>query len=471
MKRVITLLFIAAVLTSAAFGQKKKKKDHPKPNVEIPAALDRSNPPAQSDPESVANLKWFEVFKDEQLQGLVKEALIYNYDLRQAIARVDASRAALGITRADQFPTIGASASYEINGVSRQSNLPVVDESHTQRISSFFLHLLTFELDIWGRARKATEAARADLLASEEARQSVITTIVSDVATSYYNLRELDYELEIANTTLASREESLRIVKLRYDRGVSNQLELRQSEELVYNATELIPKLQSAIEVQENYLSVLTGKNPHTIERGRQLTDQEVPPSVPPGLSSDLLLRRPDIRSAEQDLVAANARIEIARKAYYPRITITAFLGYQSAQLSDLISPTKTFWGLVPELTQPIFTFGKIKSNIKFTQAQRDYLLTNYEKTIQNAFRETADALVAYRKVKEIRVQRELLVATLQDRSRLAYMRYNYGVANLLEALDADRELFNAELSLAQTQRDELLTVVFLYKALGGGWQ
>src|SRR4051794_37476804 len=280
MKRVITLLFIAALLTTAAFGQKKKKADQ-KPKVDIPAALDRSNPPAQNDPESLANLKWFEVFKDEHLQGLVKEALIYNYDLRQAIARVDASRAALGITRADQFPTIGASASYEINGVSRQSNIPNVDESHTQRISSFFLHLLTFELDIWGRARKATEAARADLLASEEARQSVITTIVSDVATSYYNLRELDYELEIANNTLASRQESLRIVRLRYERGVSNQLELRQSEELVYNATELIPKLQSAIEVQENYISVLTGKNPHTIERGRQLVDQELPPSVP----------------------------------------------------------------------------------------------------------------------------------------------------------------------------------------------
>ena len=428
--------------------------------------------PQQADPQTVANLKWFEVFQDEKLQELVRDALTYNYDIRQAVSRVDAARAALGITRADQFPTIGAGAAYQVEGYTKDSLAVNPNEGKKVRsFGSFLLNLLTFELDIWGRTKKATEAARADLYASEEARLAVIMTIVSDVAASYYNLRGLDYELEISKNTLASRQESLRIVKLRYDRGVSNQMELRQSEELVYNATEVIPSIENDIEIQENYISVLTGKNPQSIDRGRILTEQQVPPSVPAGLSSDLLERRPDIRSAEQNLIAANARIDVAKKAYFPRITLTAFLGFESGQLSSLFSFSRGVWGFVPQVTQPIFTAGRIKSNIKYTQAQREFLLTNYEKTIQTAFREVSDALVAYRKVREVRVQRELLVTTLQDRSRLAYLRYNYGVANLLDALDADRELFNAELSLAQARRDELLTVVQVYKALGGGWQ
>lgn len=478
MKRFIDLLFLISISAAACFAQTTsstptpKKKGFQKPVVQIPQALDRSAPPAQSDPQTLANLKWFEVFKDQSLQDLVKDALVYNYDLREAVARVDAARAQLGITRADQFPTIGASASYAITGTSRDGQFPIAaNQDRTRSFGSFLLNLLSFEVDIWGRARKATEAARADLFASEESRLAVITTLVSDVATSYYNLLELDYELRIANNTLQSRQDSLKIVKSRYDRGVSNQLELRQSEELVYNATELIPKIQQDIEIQENYLSVLTGKNPQAISRGLTLTDQEMPLSVPPGLPSDLLERRPDIRSAEQELIAANARIDVAKKAYFPRITLTGFFGFQSGELSNLFNISRTAWSFVPEVTQPIFTGGRIKSNIRYTQAQRDFLIANYEKTIQNSFREVADALVAYRKVREVREQRELLVKTLQDRSRLAYLRYNYGVANLLEALDADRELFSAELNLAQARRDELLTVVQIYKALGGGWQ
>jgi multidrug efflux system outer membrane protein len=192
---------------------------------------------------------------------------------------------------------------------------------------------------------------------------------------------------------------------------------------------------------------------------------------VPAGLPSDLIERRPDIRSAEQELVAASARIEVAKKAYFPRITLTGFLGFESSQLTNLFSPSRSVWGFLPQVTQPIFTGGRLKADVRFTQAQRDILLVNYERTIQNAFREVSDSLVAHRKVKEVRSQRELLVATLRDRSRLAYMRYKGGVSNLLEALDADRELFDAERSLARARRDELLTVVQLYKALGGGWQ
>jgi multidrug efflux system outer membrane protein len=298
-----------------------------------------------------------------------------------------------------------------------------------------------------------------------------VTTLVSDVATSYFNLRELDFELEVSKRTLASRQESLRIIKLRQERGVSNMLEVRQAEELVYDASEVIPAVEQAIQQQENFLSFLAGKNPQEIARGQSLTEQEMPPSVPAGLTSDLIERRPDIRAAEQGLISANAQIGVAKAAYFPRITLTGFLGYESAQLSKLFNNSRSVWAFVPEVTQPIFTAGRIKSGVRFTQAQREVFLVNYERTIQNAFREVSDSLIAYRKVKEVRTQRALLVETLQDRVRLAYMRYNGGVSNLLEALDADRNLFDAELSLARSRRDELLTVVQLYKALGGGWQ
>jgi multidrug efflux system outer membrane protein len=248
-------------------------------------------------------------------------------------------------------------------------------------------------------------------------------------------------------------------------------LDVRQAEELVYDATEVIPFLEQSIQQTENFLSFLTGRNPSTIARGNSLTDQQMPPSVPAGLPSDLIERRPDIRAAENSLIAANARIGVAKAAFFPRITLTAFLGFESAQLSNLFSGSRSVFGLLPQVTQPIFTGGRLKSNVRFTQAQRDFLLIDYQKIIQGAFREVSDSLIAYQKVREVRTQRTLLVETLRDRSRLSYLRYTGGVATLLDALDADRELFDAERSLALARRDELLTVVQLYKALGGGWQ
>jgi len=333
------------------------------------------------------------------------------------------------------------------------------------------LSLLTFEVDIWGRLRSATASAKAQMLASEETRKAVITTLVSDVATAYFNLRELDLELDIEKRTLGAREESLRIIRSRQQRGVSNLLELRQSEQLVYQAAAVIPDTERAIEQQENFIRFLLGSNPEGIPRGRGLTEQVMPPSVPSGLPSELMERRPDIRAAEQNLISANALIGVAKAAYYPRITLTGFLGFQSAQLSSLFNGSRGIWGFTPQLTQPIFTAGEIKSTVKFSEAQKEAFLVSYERSIQNAFREVSNSLIAYRKVREVRTQSELLVKTLTDRSRLAYMRYNYGVSNLLEALDADKDLFEGELSLAQIRRDELLTVVQLYKALGGGWQ
>jgi outer membrane protein, multidrug efflux system len=278
-------------------------------------------------------------------------------------------------------------------------------------------------------------------------------------------------ELEIAKRTLATRQESLRLIQVRQQGGVATQLDVRQAEQLVYGAAQTIPDIERLIERRENQISLLLANNPGAIVRGRRLTEQEQPPEVPAGLPSSLLERRPDIHAAEQNLIASNAIIGVAKAAYFPNISLTGFMGFQSNQLASLFTGPTRVWQFVPQVTQPIFTAGRIKSNVRLAQAQQQIALVQYERAIRNSFREVSDALIEYRKVKEIRTQQELLVTTLQDRSRLAYLRYRGGVDTLLNALDADRDLFNAELSLAQTRRNELLALVQLYKALGGGWQ
>jgi multidrug efflux system outer membrane protein len=298
-----------------------------------------------------------------------------------------------------------------------------------------------------------------------------MTTLVSQVASAYLSLRALDYQLDISRRTLATRQESLDLIRNRQAGGVATLLDLRQAEQLVYSAAATIPILQEQIEQTEDQISLLLGMNPGDIARGRSLTDQEMPPEVPPGLPSSLLQRRPDIRAAEQNLIAANAEIGVAKAAYFPEITLTGFLGGQGNQLSSLFSGPSAFWAFTPQLTQPIFTAGRLKSQVRQTQAFRDSALIQYEKSIQTAFTEVSDALIAHQRTREGRVQQELLVAALQDRTRLAYVRYLGGVDTLLNALDSDRDLFQAELSLSQNRLNEQESVVQLYKALGGGWQ
>lgn len=468
MKRLLTALVILCVVQTGVVAQSKPQQQPP---VQTPAAF-RADPAPQPSAQSLADLKWFNLFQDQKLQDLIREALTNNYDLRQAIANIDAARATLGITRSEQFPQIYGSGDVVNQRVSRSSQFDLPAPAKRDRsFGNILLNLLNFEIDIWGRLRKQTAAARADLLATEEAQRFVITTVISDVATAYFSLREFDFELDISQRTLVSRLESLRLIQLRQQRGVATMLEVRQAEELVYDAKEVIPALEQSIQQTENFLSYLTGRNPSAIERGLSLTEHQLPPTVPAGLPSDLLERRPDIRSAENTLAAANLRIDVAKKEWFPRISLTAFLGYESGQLTNLFNGSRSVWSLAGSVSQPIFTGGRIKSNIHFTQAQRDFFLIDYQKTIQAAFRDVSDSLIAYQKIREVRTQRALLVETLRDRSRLSYLRYTGGVATLLDALDADRELFEAERSLAQARRDELLSVVQLYRALGGGWQ
>jgi multidrug efflux system outer membrane protein len=463
---------MAAVVVSV-LGGCMVGPDYQRPVLPSPAVFRGTpDPAAPPDPTSLGDLQWFEVFQDEQLQALIRTALIANYDLRDAVARVNEARANLGITRSEQFPTIAASADITTVRASRNGFTPIpAGASRERTVGSVLLNLLSFEVDVWGRLRRATEAARAEVLAAEDTRQAVLTTLVSDVATAYFVLLELDRELEIAQRTLALRQQSLRLIEVRQQGGVANLLEVRQAEQLVYSAAQVIPDIERLIEQTENQLRVLLGQPPDDMPRGQPLTAQVQPPAVPPGLPSALLERRPDIRAAEQTLIAANANIGVARAAYFPTISLTGLLGYESNQLSSLFKGASSTWQFVPQVSQPIFTAGRITSQVRLAEAQQQRALIAYEKTIQTAFREVADALVQYRRVKEIRTQQTLLVTTLQDRSQLAYMRYRGGVDTLLNALDADRDLFNAELSLTQTGRNELLALVQLYKALGGGWQ
>jgi multidrug efflux system outer membrane protein len=448
--------------------------NYQRPAVKTPATFRTATSEPAAEAASLADLKWWQVFKDEKLHELIQTSLVENYDLRDAVTRVEAARANLGITHSEQFPYAGASADVNTLRLSRNGQLPLPETFvpfQNRTFGEATLNLLSFEVDIWGRLRRATEAARANLLAAEENRKAVVTTLVSDVATGYLSLRELDYELEISKETLATRQESLRLIQTRQGGGVATLLDLRQGEQLVDTAAETIPQLQQRIEQTENQISLLLGRNPGTVVRGRRLTEQELPPEVPAGLPSALIERRPDIRAAEQNLIAANAEIGVARAAYFPEISLTGFLGGQSTQLSSLFTPANRAWSLVPKVSQPIFTAGRLRSNVNLARAQQQSALIQYEKAIQGAFTEVSNALIAHQRARESRVQQERLVAALEDRKRLAYVRYRGGVDTLLNALDADRDLFQAQLALSQIRLSEVLAVVQLYKALGGGWQ
>jgi multidrug efflux system outer membrane protein len=465
---LITLTLIASVLSASAAGQKKYER----PPVKTPSEFRGADPTVPIDPNSIGDLKWFEVFKDPELQSLLRTALAQNYDLRLAVANINAARANVGLARSNQFPQFDVGADSTTTRTSATTGVSATGQAGQKRsFGEVVLSLLTFEVDLWGRRKQLTKAARAQLVSTEEDRKTVATVIVSDVATNYFNLIELDAELEIANRTLSARQESLRIIKARQQGGLATMLEVRQGEQLVYEASQTIPDTERLIEQTENQISLLLGNNPASIPRGAPLSQQQELPAVPAGLPSSLLERRPDVRSAEQLLISEYAQVAAAKAAYFPTISLTGAFGFQSNSLSNLFSGPSRAWSFIPQIAQPIFTAGRLKSNVNFEKAQREYALAQYQQTIQTAFSDVSNALVQYRRVREIRVQQELLVSSLQDASRLAHLRYEGGVDTLLNALVADTALFTAELSLAQTKRNELLSLVQLYKALGGGWQ
>jgi multidrug efflux system outer membrane protein len=414
---------------------------------------------------SLANMPWWELYQDEELQRLIRIALEENKDLKRAVASIDEFQARLFTARMDFAPQLSATGNFP---VARQGGFAV--PGFPNPFNHYGQGSLAWELDIWGRIRRANEAGLADLLAREENRRAVTLQIVGGVAQAYFDLRQFDMQLEIAKRTLLAWEESVRIGQARLRQGMINKLDVDQFEAERENAAARIAELKRHMIQKENELSVLLGRNPSQIARGRSLTEQIMPPVVPAGLPSELLQRRPDVVQAEQQLVAATARIGVAKAERFPKLSLTGILGVASPQLTDLGSPGTDFGILAPFVTGPLLNAQTLGFQQRAAEAQAKQAVAQYEQTILVAFREVEDALVGVSTAREQAAAQERQVKALQSALHLANVRYKGGLANYLEVLIAQRSLFVTELALADTHRLHLVSVVQLYKALGGGW-
>jgi multidrug efflux system outer membrane protein len=463
-RSILVLCAIGFVVAGCTLGPNYRR-----PQVEVPAAYRRAQAevPAPS-AKSLGDLGWWTIFQDAELQELIRTTLAANYDLRIAVARILQAQAQLRITRSQQFPTVNAQADAPYTGYVGGHRPPLVARDSFTPEGGL---TLAWELDLWGKFRRATEAARAQLLASEEVRNAVITSLVAQVAQAYFSLRALDLDLEISKRTVDSRQESVELVRARLEGGVAGILDLQQAETLLYTATKSIPDTERQIEETENLISILLGKNPGPIARGRPLGQQLVPPTVPPGLPSDLLTRRPDVRQAEQQLVAANAQIGVAKAQFFPQVTPSGFGGANGFVIRGQSFGPFGFLSALPVITFPLFNAGRVQAGVDLAEAQTQEAVIHYQQTIQQAVREVSDALVDVRRLQEVRIQQEQLTRTLSDASQVARQRYEGGVSSYLEVLDTERQYFQAELDLTTAQRDELVGIVGLYRALGGGWQ
>jgi len=464
---VVLFATLSALLAGCTLGP-----DYQRPALPVPEQHRDAEPPVPGrEAASLADMQWFALFQDERLQALVRTALENNYDIRVAAARVLEAAAQLGVTRSFLLPTVDGTAAVSRDRVSQELAVPL-PAGVSPEGNTFSLGLvLNWEVDIWGRIRRQTESARADLFAADWTQRAVLVTVISQVASAYFTLRELDDELAIAQRTLASRQKSLNLTQLRLERGVSTRLDVTQAQTLLYTAAVTIPQVERQIVQTENAIRLLLAQPPGDILRGRTLTEQPIPPEIPAGLPAALLERRPDIRASEEGLISANAQIGAAKALYFPRISITGLLGIESAELDRFIKSSALTWHIGADALQPIFNYGRIRSINEGTLASYLRLLAQYEQTIQTAFREVSDALIGYRKSREQRIQQELLVGSLRDRVGLANQRFFGGLDTYLQVLDAERDLFDAELNLARLQRDERLNIVGLYRALGGGWE
>jgi outer membrane protein, multidrug efflux system len=457
-RSLFILLCLLLLFASCKVGPNYSRPNYPVP----PSHRSDSNMPAPT-PAAPAltfgDVKWFDLFRDEKLQELIRTALKDNYSIRIAAQRVLAAQAYVGVEKSALYPSVEA-----VGTADRQQGV-------NRAVSNAFGGGRVFwELDIWGKIRRSTEAARAEYLALDAVQRAVVQTLVTGVASSYFQVLELDQELKVAQMSLASRQGSLRLVQARLTGGLSTQLEVDQATSLVVNAAATIADVERRREQTENFLSTLLGRNPGPVERSKVLADQKVAPEVPAGLPSVLLERRPDIQQAEQLLVAANARVGVAKSLFFPSISLTGSGGYQNFEISNLFKSTGGVYGFGGSLVQPLFNAGALWSNYKASKAQREAAILSYQKSIQDAFRDVADSLIGYQKAKEYRAQRELFAITLRNQLRLADMRYVGGVSSYLEVLDTERQALDAELSYAQAYLGELNSVIYVYKALGGGW-
>jgi multidrug efflux system outer membrane protein len=462
MRRGFLLGLTLALATACTLGP-----DYRRPEVSLPSVFRGLDPTAPGGPGSLADIAWWRLFEDEALQTLIQTALVENYDLRLAAARILDAQAQVVITRSNQFPTVEGTAQAPFS--TTFGDRPPLFTLENSFIAQGGVSL-SFELDFWGRWRRATEAARADLLASAEGRHVVLSDLVSGVAIAYFQLRTLDLSLEIARRTVGLRQDSLRLVSLREKGGVVSMMDVYQAETLLSGALREIPDFERQIEQAENLISVLIGRNPGPIVRGRSLEGQVSLPALPAGVPAALLERRPDIRVAEAQLVAANARIGVAKSEFFPRIFLLGNIGVAGGIQDSVSFGPMGFFGIGPTLTVPIFNMGRVQAGVDSAEARAQEAVTRYQQTLQQALREVSDALVGHRKRQEARREQETLVQVLRNATKLSNLRYDGGVTNYLEVLDNERQLFSAELDLALAQRDELLALVGLYRALGGGW-
>lgn len=465
MRQERTLLaFMTAVV---ATGCTTVGPDYLRPELAMPTAYRAAEAGiSPAGDESFGELEWSSIFTDPELRELIRTALAQNYDVRVAAARILQARSQVTIAASPSFPTFEGSIDAPY-GRYTGSDRPSPDSSF-QPQAGFGVG---WELDFWGRYVRSTQSAQAQLLASEDGRYAVMATLVAEVGQAYLALRALDLTLEISRRTVDTREESLDLVQARVDGGVAGILDLRQAENLLYSATKTIPDLQRKIEQQENFINTLLGQNPGPIRRGLAVDQQLAAPALPPGLPTQLLTRRPDIRAAEQQLVAANAQIGVAMALLYPQVSLSGFAGAGNARIGGENTGPYGVFSLLPAVTLPIFNAGRLKANVDFNEALAQEAALRYQQTLQQALREVSDALIGVYKLREFREQQELLLKVLEDASQIAKIRYEGGVSSYLEVLDTDRQLFDAERDLVTAKSDESVAVLQLYKALGGGWQ
>jgi multidrug efflux system outer membrane protein len=451
-----------ALLAGCAVGPNYKR-----PVIDMPSAY-RAEPPqeaAPADSSSFADLPWWEVFRDPVLEKLIDESLSNSYDMRIVAARVEQARYAVGVTRADLLPQ----ASYE-GGAARGRFFSPLTSNNVTANEFLGAFQMAWEIDIWGRIRRATEASLADLFANEDVRRGVILSLVSGVAQAYFELRELDLELEIAKRTEVSFQQTLDLFTRQLLGGVGNKLATSRAEAALASTAATIPELERQIVAKENQISILLGHYPESIARGAALTEQPEPPDVPPGLPSTLLERRPDILQAEQNIVATNALVGVSIANFLPRIGLTTLYGGQSTELENVVKGVGNVWSVGGSLLGPLFQGGRLYYSYKGSVAAWEEAKLAYEQTVLNALGEVSNSLVARQKLAESRVELERQVAALQSSVHLATVRFTGGLASYYEVLEAQQQLFPAENSLARTQLDQLLAVVQLYRALGGGW-
>ncbi len=457
MRRSLSAILLFSSLYGCAVGP-----DYERPEIDAPQDWRIE----YAEAADVVNTAWWEQFNDPVLNELIISALEENRDVRIAAARVEQFAANLKITRSEFYPQVG----YGLTG-SQDKTPPALLPSGSDPVAETYQATINagWELDVWGRIRRASEAGRAELLVAEEGRRTVILTLVSSVATSYVTLRSLDRQLEIANSTVQTRKESVDLFEKQFRGGIIAELQLAQARSEYEQALAAVPVLERQIAQLENALSVLLGRNPGSIPRGLSLNELEFP-AIPAGLPSELLERRPDIRQAEQNLIAANARIGVARAEYFPRISLTGLAGFVSGDLDALFNSENETWSAGANALGTIFTGGRVSGGVQQAEAAQKEALQRYLQAIQVAFREVNDALIETQKTREEQAAQGRRVDALEIYERLARKRYDNGYSSYIEVLDAERSLFNAELSYVQSQSGVFIGLINTYKAMGGGW-